>query len=91
MFFVACGKNDEPDLPTIKTEDVSSIQYNQVTFNGSNISNGGINIVERGVCLSAAPNPTTSNLSEKDTTNVSNDFSVDLKDIGSNGTFYVRA
>lgn len=93
MFFMACGKNDEPDidLPTIKTVAVSNLQYNQATVTGRIVSDGGLKLLERGVCLSAEPNPTTSSVCKKDTTNGSSDFSVDLKDFGSSATFYVRA
>ncbi len=91
IFFMACNKNDESDPPTIKTVDVSNVRYNQVTVTGSLTSNGGDEIIECGVCISLEPNPTTSDFCEKDTTNGSNDFSVDLKSLSSNTTFYVRA
>ena len=91
MFFMACSKNDESDPPTIKTVEISNVQYNQVTVTGSLTSNGGEEITERGVCISLEPNPTTSDFCEKDTTYGSNDFSVDMKSLSSNSTFYVRA
>lgn len=93
MLFIACGKNDEPDvdLPTIKTVDVSNVQYNQVTVTGSIASDGGGEIFERGICWSKESNPTTSDMLVKDATNESDVFSVDIKSLSSNRPFYVRA
>jgi uncharacterized protein (TIGR02145 family) len=77
-------------LPTITTTAISAVSYTSAQAGGSISSNGGSNIVQRGVCYSTSPAPTLNN-SVLNSGSGNGSFTINLITLSSNTTYYVRA
>jgi hypothetical protein len=78
------------DLPAVKTLEVIDITRISATCQGEILSDGGLEITERGVCWSTNHNPTTSGSHAASSQNTSV-FSVSISDLNPEETYYVRA
>ena len=75
---------------TVLTNEASSISHTSAIINGVITTGESLPITERGVCFSTTPNPDyDSDKVISSTTN--NDFIVEMKDLLSNTTYYVKA
>lgn len=79
-----------PTIPTITTFSISSIGPNTAQSGGSITSDGGLQILNRGICWSTSQNPTIYD----DTISVNNAFNTfgaTMTNLQSSTTYYVRA
>lgn len=94
----SCKKNekdeDEPLLetkvPELITEGVSSIGLTTVSCGGNVISNGGADVISRGLCWSTTANPTTSN-SKLTLGAGTGSFNSKIKALQPNTIYHIRA
>jgi uncharacterized protein (TIGR02145 family) len=77
-------------LSVIITTPINSITATTAKSGGTIISNGGTNIIKRGVCWNTAPNPTTANSKTSSWPLVVTDTS-SMTGLLPNTTYYVRA
>jgi uncharacterized protein (TIGR02145 family) len=84
------GCKDDPVLPVITTAEVTGVSINAAISGGDITSDGGGEIIERGVCLGTTPEPTIT-----DTKIVSGsgpgEFTSNLTGLLSGTTYFVRA
>jgi uncharacterized protein (TIGR02145 family) len=77
-------------LPTVITDSIYSIVCTSALCRGNIISNGGSNIIQKGVCWSIQPNPTiTDNVSVLNQVMIGT-FNRYISDLFSSTTYYVR-
>ena len=77
-------------VPMVITSSVMNVSYTFATV-GGNVTNDGASIVtERGVCYSTISNPTISSYTESSGGGIGS-FTVDLTDLSSGTTYYIRA
>ncbi len=88
----SCKKDDTPDptAPTVTTNTITNITETTATGGGNVTSDGGDNVMARGVCWSASSNPTTSNNLTNNGTETGS-FTSSLTGLTENTTYYVRA
>ena len=77
-------------LPSVTTNDVSSITYTTAVCGGNITNDGGGSVVARGVCWSTSPNPTITNQHTTDGSGLG-DFTSNITGLTENTTYYIRA
>ena len=77
-------------LPEISTTQPTQVSYTSATIGGVIISNGGTEIIERGICYSTVKHPTIESSKIASGTGIGS-FSVDLSNLTDSTTYYVRA
>jgi uncharacterized protein (TIGR02145 family) len=77
-------------IPTVTTVPVTNITYTNAVSGGNIIDNGGIAIIEKGVCWSTLPNPTKADSNTSDGVGMGAYVS-NLSLLNPNTTYYVRA
>jgi hypothetical protein len=89
---MGCGEDDPAgtSIPKLTTTAITDITTSSAESGGTITSDGGEEIVIRGVCWSTTPDPT---VADDKTTNGagSDDFTSTLTDLESNTTYFVRA
>jgi uncharacterized protein (TIGR02145 family) len=86
-FSIRCLKNDYPDLIT---ESITSVTSSTATSGGNITSEGGGEIVARGICWSTAHNPTIANTKTTEGSGTGH-FISSIIGLSVNTTYYVRA
>ena len=76
-------------LPIVTTDSVFGISSTGAMCNGNVISNGGLEIIERGVCWSMSSNPTINNNKSSIDGNIGR-FGCPINGLQQNTTYYVR-
>ena len=76
--------------PTVMTNDVTEITQNSAICGGNVTDDGGLAVIERGVCWSTMQNPTVNDSHTSDGTGSGN-FTSHLTDLSSGTPYYVRA
>src|SRR5688572_32875987 len=87
FIFMSCSEEDAASEPAVATGSASEITFSSVTLSGTISSNGGSQILAKGFCFSASPDPTIMN----DTTNQgegSEAFVSNLSDLTPNTMYY---
>ena len=84
---VRCLKNQ---LPTLTTLAASSISTTSASIGGNINSDGGVNIISRGVCWSLNASPTIADNKTSDGTGIGA-FTSSITGLTPNTTYYVRA
>ena len=79
-----------PTVPTVATNNVSGITATSATCGGNITSDGGANVIARGVCWSTAQNPTVSGNHTTDGSDTGS-FTSNIMELTANITYYVRA
>lgn len=79
----------EVKLPTLVADSVGSITTSTASFYGNITSNGGGTISDRGVCWGKTANP-TENKTTATTYRSGGQFTVDIKSLEPNTTYYIR-
>jgi len=87
---VSFTTDDDSKVPTVTTGDITSITGNSATVAGNVTDEGSASVTERGICWSTSQNPTVSDSHASNGTG-SGSFSVNLSDLNSSTTYYVRA
>lgn len=77
-------------VPIVTTLDITNVTHNRAACSGIVISDGGLNVTERGVCWSTAPSPTVNDNSTQSGSGIG-DYSCELTDLALNTTYYVKA
>lgn len=77
-------------VPSIITSSVTDITYNSAVSGGEITDDGGATVLERGVCWSTSPNPTTANSKTADGTG-SGSFVSSLFNLNPETKYYLRA
>ncbi len=77
-------------LPTVTTTTATSITANSAVCGGNVMGDGGYTVIQRGVCYSTTPNPTTSGPHTTDGSGTGT-FVSNLTGLTSNTTYYYRA
>ena len=89
FFFLSCKKEDKA-IPILTTNEIKDISQTTISCGGKISSDGGSEIIERGVCLSLKPNPSISDsviiVDEK-----TNDFEVIVNNLMPNTSYYLKA
>lgn len=78
------------DLPAVTTNPISNILLNSASGGGVVVSNGGSNVISRGVCWSTLPNPMISSSITQNGSGVGS-FSSNIISLDPSTTYYVRA
>tara|TARA_R110002020_G_scaffold181098_2_gene375890 strand:+ start:228 stop:905 length:678 start_codon:yes stop_codon:yes gene_type:complete len=87
-----CSSDDEPEIqsPTVTSETTLEnveITYTTIEIQGKVSSDGGSEIISRGVCWSSSQNPT---VDDNKTTEASNTFTSTIENLDANTTYYFR-
>ena len=94
MLFFSCSKEEDPvpniPNPTVISTQVSEITSESATSGGNVTSNGGSDIIAKGVCWSVANTPTIDNTKTFDGTGAGS-FSSSLTGLLPNTTYFLRA
>ena len=77
-------------LPTVTTTTATSITSNSAVCGGNVTGDGGYTVIQRGVCYSTTPNPTTGGMHTTDGSGTGS-FVSNLTSLSSNTTYYYRA
>lgn len=77
-------------VPDVVTYDISNITQTSAKIYGNVVSENGSTIINRGVCWSLNINPTVNNEKKEENSGVGN-FSINLTNLISNTTYFVRA
>ncbi|MBK6338441.1 MAG: DUF1566 domain-containing protein [Bacteroidetes bacterium] len=89
FFFLSCKKEDKA-IPILTTNEIKDISQTTISCGGKISSDGGSEIIERGICLSLKPNPSISDsviiVDEK-----TNDFEVIVNNLMPNTSYYLKA
>lgn len=87
---VGSGGGTISTYPTVTTNEVTNVTSNSATCCGNVSSDGGTNVIQRGVCYSTLQNPTTSNqIITSGTGNGS--YTCNITGLSANTTYFVRA
>lgn len=78
------------ELPTLSTQNVSSITATSAVCGGYNINNGGASITSKGVCWSNNPNPTIADNKTIDGSGSGN-FVSNITGLTPGTTYYIRS
>ncbi len=81
---------DETFLPEVITHEVTDFNHFYAIGGGEVVSNGGLDIIERGVCWSTSPNPTTTGYKLTAGTGMG-EFECRMSYLYGSTTYYVRA
>lgn len=81
---------DETFLPEVITHEVTDFNHFYAVGGGEVVSNGGLDIIERGICWSTSPNPTTTGNKLTAGTGMG-EFECRMMCLFGNTTYYVRA
>lgn len=81
---------DETFLPEVITHEVTDFNHFYAIGGGEVVSNGGLDIIERGICWSTSPNPTTTGNKLTAGTGMG-EFECRMMCLFGNTTYYVRA
>ena len=81
---------DETFLPEVITHEVTDFNHFYAMCGGEVVSNGGLDIIERGICWSTQPNPTTTGNKLTAGTGMG-EFECRVAYLFGNTTYYVRA
>lgn len=86
----SCKKDDDPQIPKVKTVSVSDLTISAVIANGQIESDGGAQITEKGFCigLNEEPTITETKLINLDETN---NFSFQINELEPATKYYIRA
>ncbi len=91
---IGCGEDDEtpipPKLPEVSTAAISNITKTSAGGGGNVVSDGGAEIVARGVCWGLTENPDITNSKTSDGIGVGSFNSV-IEGLAHNTTYFVRA
>ena len=79
-----------PVLPTVNTSEPSSVTTSTATCGGNVTSDGGADVIQRGVCYSTSQNPTTSSQIVTSGTGTGS-FTCNLTGLSASTKYYVRA
>ena len=82
--------NAQPIMPTISTSSIIDVSLSTALGGGNVTSDGGSEIIARGVCWSTSQNPTIANGKTTDGNGTGN-FTSHISDLAPNTTYYVRA
>jgi len=77
-------------LPEVITHEVTDFNHFYAVGGGEVVSNGGLDIIERGICWSTSPNPTTTGNKLTAGTGMG-EFECRMMCLFGNTTYYVRA
>lgn len=81
---------DETFLPEVITHEITDFNHFYAVGSGEVVSNGGLDIIERGICWSTSHNPTTTNNKLTSGTGMG-EYSCRITYLFGNTTYYVRA
>lgn len=81
---------DETYLPEVITHEVTDFNHFYAIGGGEVVANGGLDIIERGICYSTSPNPTTLNY-KLTVGGGMGEFECRMTYLYGNTTYYVRA
>lgn len=90
QLLLSCNKTEQQALPELETGDITSVTRTSAVSGGSILSDGGSDIIAKGVCWSVEQNPT---IQDNHTTDGSGkaDFNSNLTGLTANHGYYVRA
>ena len=78
------------ELPVVETSEVTDIAYTSAKVGGNVLSDGGVEIVERGICYSTTKSPTIENKKVVLGSGLGS-FTTELSDLQDGTKYYVRA
>lgn len=81
---------DETFLPEVVTHEITDFNHFYAIGSGEVVSNGGLDIIERGICWSTSPNPVTTGNKLTAGTGMG-EFECRMLCLFGNTTYYVRA
>lgn len=91
MLSIVCdGKKDKDDAPMVGTSIISAITATTASGGGDVITDGGSDVIERGVCWSISQNPTVVDSHTVDGTGLGI-FVSSITGLSANTTYYVKA
>jgi hypothetical protein len=79
------------NLPTVSTENATSITQTSATISSNVISDGGATVTERGIVFSTSSNPTLTDTKLTNTGTGIGFFSTNISNLSPSTTYFVRA
>lgn len=80
------------NLPLVQTTSISNLSFTSFSVNALLISDGGVNITNKGVCVSTSPNPDLSNsIQIQNDNNSNNSYTLNFSNLSDNSIYYVVA
>ena len=83
-------KTKDPELSTVTTGDVTDISWTSAKCSGNVTSDGGVEVMERGICWSTSPNPEITDSHANNGTGTGSCI-VSMTGLTAGTTYYVRA
>lgn len=77
--------------PTVSSDIVSNISATYVTLQGNVLDNGGVDLLEKGFCISKNPNPSISDIKVKASNNETGAFAIVVTALDPQTKYYVKA
>jgi uncharacterized protein (TIGR02145 family) len=90
MLFSSCTDEDEINIPSISTVEITGITQTTAVSGGNIIDDGGAGITARGVCWCLDPNPDIGDSKSEDGTG-DGSFTSNITGLDPNTTYHVRA
>jgi uncharacterized protein (TIGR02145 family) len=90
MAFSSCENEEEINVPSISTIEVTEITQTSAVSGGNITDAGGATVTARGVCWSTTENPTISDSKTEDGTGAGT-FTSNISGLEPNTTYYIRA
>lgn len=78
------------DLPSVSTDNISSLTFNSATISGSVLADGGAQVTQRGICYGLTTNPTIQNSFVLSGSGLGS-FTSNISGLSGNTTYYARA
>ncbi|NLA49735.1 MAG: hypothetical protein GX876_09770 [Bacteroidales bacterium] len=91
MIVIAHGCKKKGDLPEVTTLEVTDITNNSAKSGGNIISDGGCEIIDKGVCWNTIGNPTVDADPKASSGKGSGNFTSNLTGLQSGTTYYLRS
>lgn len=88
--YISFTTPEDISAPTVTTTEVTNVTKNTAVCGGTVISDGGAEVLEKGVCWNTSPEPTLINKCTKDGTGTEA-YTSFLKSLAKNTKYYVRA
>ncbi|MEQ9290362.1 MAG: fibronectin type III domain-containing protein [Cyclobacteriaceae bacterium] len=84
-------KTEPPSLPTVLTTNIDPIGSTGATAGGTIDNNGGVPIIEYGICWNTTGSPDKNDFKESDNSDTLGSFSFELTNLDAGTPYYVRA
>ncbi|HMG94141.1 MAG TPA: hypothetical protein VK589_28975 [Chryseolinea sp.] len=91
LFYSSCTKEEpEPTVPVLTTFEATNVAQTSASTGGNITSNGGLEVIERGICWGTTNSPTTSGNKIVEGSGIGS-FQIDILGLLGGKTYFARA